>query len=93
VPVLLGGPTRAEELALLEPIAPDYRPREVETEALYLRLTHEGLGGAEAAGVIGYMVGLAQGDSRWSLAQINQLLFLRDLYVRTPWGETERASA
>jgi len=40
--------------------------------------------------LIGYVVGLPECDSRWSLEQINRLLFLRDLYSNKAWGEVER---
>ena len=39
-----------------------------------------GFDGADAAMLIGYVVGLPECDSRWSLEQINRLLFLRNLY-------------
>jgi hypothetical protein len=44
----------------------------------------------DAAALIGYVVGLAESDSRWSLGQINRLLFLRDLYSNEDWGKVER---
>jgi hypothetical protein len=64
----------------------DFLPREVRTLHAYDRLVGEGLAGDDAAGLIGYAVGLPQHDSRWSLEQINNLLFLRDLYARNARG-------
>ena len=93
VPVLVDALAQVRELEWLEPLAPDFRPREIETRAAYRRLIGNGLAGPEAAGVIGFVVGLAQPESPWSLPQINELLFLRDLYLSTPWGETERRTA
>jgi hypothetical protein len=74
----------------LEQLPPDVAPRQVATGAAFARLVNEGLPEADAAGLIGFAVGLAQGDSRWSLGQVNKLLFLRDMYSNTRWGQAER---
>jgi hypothetical protein len=98
VPVPVGAPEAqvSEEqiaLSLAMPIAPDLQPREVQTQAAYRMLVTNGIAGVEAAALIGYVVGLAPCTSRWSLSQVNRLLFLRDLYSNTGWGESERLPA
>jgi len=62
-----------------------------QTEVAYRQLICSGISSQEAAGLIGYVIGLAPCESRWSIAQVNGLLFLRDLYLNTEWGQTERA--
>jgi hypothetical protein len=74
-------------------IPPDILPRLLQTQASYRLLVTSGFSSQDAAGLIGYVVGLGPCESRWSLAQVNRLLFLRDLYSNTRWGETERQSA
>ena len=71
-------------------IPPDILPREIRTQAAYRLLITSGFSGQDAAGLIGYVVGLDPCKSRWSLAQVNRLLFLRALYSDSEWGETER---
>jgi hypothetical protein len=76
-----------------EVIPPDVLPRELRTKAAYRLLITNGFSGQDAAGLIGYVVGLPPGNSRWSLAQVNRLLFLRALYSDSDWGEAERRPA
>jgi hypothetical protein len=75
------------------PISPDVLPRLLQTQAAYRLLITSGFTGADAAGLISYVVGLPRCDSRWSLAQINRMLFLRALYSESKWGEAERRPA
>lgn len=75
------------------PIAPDMAPRMLQTKSAYRSLITSGFSGPDAAGLIGYVLGLPACDSRWSLTQINRLLFLRELYTNSDWGETERRPA
>ena len=49
------------------------------TLAVYRILQMRGLTAAEAASVTAFMCGLPTTDLRWSLKQLNQLLFLRRL--------------
>jgi hypothetical protein len=72
------------------PLPPDLLPRWVQTQEAYRLLLAGGFDGADAAMLIGYVVGLPECDSRWSLEQINRLLFLRNLYSNTEWGTVER---
>jgi hypothetical protein len=74
-------------------IPPDIEPRELQTRAAYRLLITNGFSGQDAASLIGYVVGLPPGKSRWSLAQVNRLLFLRALYSESDWGEAERRPA
>jgi hypothetical protein len=75
------------------PLAPDILPRMLKTQAAYRLLITSGIPGPDAAGLIGYVVGLPRCDSRWTIAQVNRLLFLRSLYTETDWGEAERRPA
>lgn len=75
------------------PIPPDLVPREVPTQASYRLLISSGVPGVDAAALIGYVVGLPSCPSRWSLSQVNRLLFLRALYSSSDWGEAERRPA
>lgn len=77
-------------VSAVDSIPPDAMPRTIRTQAAYRRLITSGFTGQDAAGLIGYVVGLRPGDSRWSLTQVNRLLFLRDLYENTDWGKAER---
>ena len=74
-------------------IPPDMTPRTLQTKAAYRSLVTSGFSGQDAAGLIGYVVGLPPCESRWSLTQINRLLFLRALYSNGDWGEAERRPA
>jgi hypothetical protein len=49
------------------------------TRAVYRLLQTKGLNSAEAANLTAFICGLPTTDLRWSLNQINQLLFLRQL--------------
>jgi len=79
--------------ALPAPLGPDIEPRDLQTQATYRLLIASGIPSADAAALIGYAIGLAPCQSRWSLKQINQLLFLRGLYSSSEWGESERQPA
>jgi hypothetical protein len=49
------------------------------TRATYRSLILRGLAPDEAANLTAYLAGIGVGGSRWTLAQINQLLFLRQM--------------
>ena len=97
VPIEIGAaqPISAEIVSVptTAPIEPDILPRMLQTQAAYRLLITSGVSSQDAAGLIGYVLGLPACDSRWSLAQINRLLFLRSLYTESKWGETERQTA
>lgn len=82
-----------DEIAAVAPIAPDFVPRLFQTQAAYRLLITSGFSGLDAAGLIGYVLGLPACNSRWTLSQVNRLLFLRNLYSNTDWGEAEREPA
>jgi hypothetical protein len=58
--------------------SPEAMP-ELPTRATYRSLIIRGLAPDEAANLTAWMAGIGVGDSRWTLAQINQLLFLREM--------------
>ena len=67
--------------------APELTPR-----ATFWHLQQRGLTAGEAASLTAFMCGLPTADLRWSLKQINQMLFLQRLYQlgRFGIGEGER---
>ncbi|HUQ77266.1 MAG TPA: hypothetical protein VM427_00140 [Patescibacteria group bacterium] len=50
---------------------------ELRTRATYRTLLLRGLAPDEAANLTAFLAGIAIGEARWTLRQINQLLFLR----------------
>lgn len=50
---------------------------ELRTRATYRSLLMRGLAPDEAANLTAFLAGIAIGEGRWTLRQINQLLFLR----------------
>jgi hypothetical protein len=51
----------------------------LQTRATYRNLIMRGLAPDEAANLTAFMAGIAVGDTHWTLRQINQLLFLREM--------------
>ena len=49
------------------------------TRATYRTLLLKGMAPEEAANLTAYMAGIPIGESHWTLRQVNQLLFLRQL--------------
>ncbi len=49
------------------------------TRATYRNLLSRGLAPDEAANLTAYLAGIQVGESHWTLRQINQLLFLREM--------------
>jgi hypothetical protein len=80
-------------IAVAAELQADFMPRLVKTQITYRGLVCSGLTGAEAAGLIGYVSGLAPAHVPWTMPQINRLLFLRNLYSNTEWGKAEREPA
>ena len=68
-------------------VAPPPTPR-----ATFRHLQMKGLTPGEAASLTAFICGLPTSDLRWSLGQINQMLFLQRLYQlgRFGGGELER---
>jgi len=74
-------------------LPPDIVPRMLQTQAAYRLLITNGFSSSDAAGLIGYVVGLPPVETRWSISQVNRLLFLRSLYTESSWGQAERRPA
>jgi hypothetical protein len=60
------------------PSSPTSTP-ELPTRATYRNLIIRGLAPDEAANLTAYLAGIGVGGSHWTLRQINQLLFLRQM--------------
>jgi hypothetical protein len=52
---------------------------ELHTRATYRNLILRGLAPDEAANLTAYLAGINVGETHWTLRQINQLLFLREM--------------
>ncbi len=62
------------------------------TRATYRLLLLKGLAADEAANLTAYLCGLPVREARWTLGEINRLLFLRELSRSGRWGlEDDRA--
>ncbi len=62
------------------PKAATQTPSAPATRAVHRLLLMKGLTATEAASLTAFMCGLPTTDLRWSLKQVNQLLFLRRMY-------------
>lgn len=63
---------------------------ELRTRATYRNLLMRGLAPDEAANLTAFIAGIAIGDARWTLRQINQLLFLRQMNRTGHFAEPAR---
>jgi hypothetical protein len=61
---------------------------ELPTRATYRNLLIRGLAPDEAANLTAYLAGISVGGSHWTLKQINQLLFLRQMNRAGHFAET-----
>ena len=52
---------------------------ELRTRSIYRNLLMRGLAPDEAANITAFLAGIPIGDARWTLRQINELLFLREM--------------
>ena len=59
------------------------------TRATYRNLIMRGLAPDEAANLTAYLAGIAVGETHWTLTQINQLLFLREMNRNGHFAEPE----
>ena len=50
------------------------------TRSTYRNLLLRGLAPNEAANLTAYLAGIAIGEAHWTLRQVNQLLFLREMH-------------
>jgi hypothetical protein len=62
-----------------EPASPP-STAEPRTRSTYRNLLMRGLAPDEAANVTAYLAGIAVGETHWTLRQVNQLLFLRQMH-------------
>src|SRR4051812_9433495 len=67
--------------------SPDSTP-ELPTRATYRNLIIRGLAPDEAANLTAWIAGLEVADAHWTLRQVNQLLFLRDMNRAGRFAET-----
>ncbi|MEA2536803.1 MAG: hypothetical protein QOF11_1037 [Chloroflexota bacterium] len=67
----------------MEPALP---ARDMATRATYRQLLLKGLLPEEAANLTAFLCGLHVGSGRWTLAEVNRLLFLRRLAQTGSWG-------
>jgi hypothetical protein len=54
-------------------------PEALRTRSTYRTLLLKGMAPDEAANLTAYMAGIPIGESHWTLSQVNQLLFLRQM--------------
>src|SRR3954451_7655226 len=72
-------PASGSATAITSPEAsPDSTP-ELPTRATYRNLIIRGLAPDEAANLTAWLAGIGLGESQWTLRQINELLFLREM--------------
>ena len=72
-------------------VVPVTRPAQVDiqTRETVRDLTLRGLAATEATNLTAYLCGIEVGSRGWNLAEINGLLFLRDLCRRGHFGPTD----
>src|ERR1051325_1018373 len=63
-------------------------PGELPTRSTYRSLIIRGLAPDEAANLTAWLAGIEVGDARWTLRQVNQLLFLRQMNRSGHFAET-----
>src|SRR5436309_11173512 len=66
------------DTATTRPATPQSTP-EQPTRSTYRKLIMRGLAPDEAANLTAYLAGIAVGDTHWTIRQVNQLLFLREM--------------
>jgi hypothetical protein len=75
-------------------ISPDSRETQeaLRTRATYRSLLMKGMAPDEAANLTAYMAGIPIGEAHWTLSQVNQLLFLRQLQRTGRFGNGAEAT-
>jgi hypothetical protein len=63
------------------------------TSSTYRNLVTRGLAPDEAATLTAFLCGIPIADARWSLRQVNQLLFLRALVQAGRFGSADGGTA
>ncbi len=78
-PVIAAASVAGSGSAIVIPSTPDSQASttELRTRATYRSLLLRGLAPDEAANLTAFLAGISIGEARWTLRQINQLLFLR----------------
>jgi hypothetical protein len=71
---------------------PAFPWRDTATLATYRHLLLKGLRPDEAANLTAFLCGLHVGVGRWTLTEVNRLLFLRRLAQTGSWGVSDGAS-
>ena len=71
---------------------PAFPWRHTATRATYRHLLLKGLLPDEAANLTAFLCGLHVGAGRWTLTEVNRLLFLRRLAQTVSWGASDGAS-
>ena len=65
---------------------PEPRDTGLVTRATYRHLLMKGMAPDEAANLTALMAGIPIAEARWTLRQVNQLLFLRELHETGRFG-------
>jgi hypothetical protein len=75
-------------------ISPDNRETQesLRTRATYRTLLLKGMAPDEAANLTAYLAGIPIGESHWTLRQVNQLLFLRQMQRTGRFGNEVEAT-
>ena len=63
--------------------------RSLATRSTYRHLLLKGMAPDEAANLTAYMAGIPVGEAHWTLKQINQLLFLRQMRQTGRFGNED----
>jgi hypothetical protein len=64
-------------------------PPSLATRPTYRSLLQKGMAPEEAANLTAFLAGIPIGEAHWTLAQINQLLFLRQMKQTGRFGHTD----
>lgn len=75
-------------------VSPDTRETQesLHTRATYRTLLLKGMAPDEAANLTAYMAGIPIGEAHWTLRQVNQLLFLRQMQRTGRFGTGTEAT-
>jgi hypothetical protein len=63
--------------------------RSLATRSTYRHLLLKGMAPEEAANLTAFMAGIPVGEATWTLKQINQMLFLRQMRQTGRFGDTD----
>jgi hypothetical protein len=81
----------ASDPAVRSSSAPTARTTRPGTRATYRNLLMRGLAPEEAANLTAFLCGIPVAEADWSLRQVNQLLFLRQLSLTGRFGANDGA--